>query len=449
MRRLIRENALSATMAGVATGVVAWLGLYSYGWTDYENEVQPAFNALVHGHVERFLQIAPSYGGSLIERAPFALLPGVWGGGALAVYRAVAVPCLLGAALLGVWTVAHMRSTARTTRLARAVALALFVANPLTVRALELGHPEELLGAALCVAAALAAIRGRAVFAGVALGLAIANKEWALAAVGPVLVGLPASASPRLGALADHRRLRELAAACARPAACLASAAATAAAVLAPLVLVPGGRFVSNAHSAASGGALFEPWQLGWFLGHPVHSHGASGASARHVAPAWVYQASHPSIVLASVVLTAILLLVRWRSPRGHTRATDALVLLALALLARCMLDTWDNLYYALPCVFALTAWEASERLRAPALALSVTVLLWASFEWTAGASGNTIAAIYLAFALPLAALLAVRLYAPAFAERITSRLARALPAWAIESRAYGLAGTRLPAPPA
>ena len=98
----------------------------------------------------------PAYGGSLIERAPFALLPGLWGGGALEVYRAVAAPCLLATALLGVWLLARMRS-AGGPRLARAVALAVCVANPITLRALELGHPEELLGACLCVAAVLLA----------------------------------------------------------------------------------------------------------------------------------------------------------------------------------------------------------------------------------------------------------------------------------------------------
>ena len=105
-----------------------------------------------------FLRLAPAYGGSLVERAPFALLPGLWGGGALAVYRMVALPCLLAAAVLGVWLCARMRAQGHST-LARAVALGVCVANPITLRALELGHPEELLGACLCVAAVLLARR--------------------------------------------------------------------------------------------------------------------------------------------------------------------------------------------------------------------------------------------------------------------------------------------------
>ena len=100
MRRIARENALCATAALAFCALIAYLGLESFQWSDYEHEVAPAFAALVHGHVGEFLRLAPAYGGSLVERAPFALVPGLWGGGALAVYRAVAVPCLLAVALL-------------------------------------------------------------------------------------------------------------------------------------------------------------------------------------------------------------------------------------------------------------------------------------------------------------------------------------------------------------
>ena len=447
MRRLVRENAFSATIAAVATATMAWLALYGYAFTDYQVEAQPAFNALVHGHLEQFLRLAPAYGGSLIERAPFALLPGLWGGGALAVYRAVAIPCLVAAALLGVWIVAYMRSTGRTTRLARAVALALCVANPITMRALELGHPEEVLGAVLCVVAVLAATRGHTIWAGVALGLAIANKEWALVAAGPVVAGLPGVRTPARVRDGARGALRVGLAACRRPAACLATAAGVAAALLAPLALVPAGRFVTGAHVAASGGSFFEPWQVWWFLGHPAITHAAAGVphSDRHIAPAWVYSVTHPSVVLASVLLTAALLWARRRAPAGHARVGDALLLLALAMLARCMLDTWDNLYYSLPLVFALTAWEATALRRVPALALTVTVLLWASFEWATSYThtGDVLAAIYLAWTVPLAAALALRLYAPSKAGRAMDRFTRLLPRWALDSRAWSLPGAR------
>ncbi len=67
-------------------------------------------------------------------------------------------------------SLARMRAEGRTL-LARALASALLSANPVTLLALELGHPEELLGAAACVAAVLLAAapsvsRRRALLAG-------------------------------------------------------------------------------------------------------------------------------------------------------------------------------------------------------------------------------------------------------------------------------------------
>ena len=68
----------------------------------------------------------------------------------------VALPCLLAAVILGVWLTARMRADGRST-LARAVALGVCVANPVTLLALEVGHPEETPRRVLCVAAVLVA----------------------------------------------------------------------------------------------------------------------------------------------------------------------------------------------------------------------------------------------------------------------------------------------------
>ena len=43
--------------------------------------------------------------------------------------------------------------------------------------------------------------------------------------------------------------------------------------------------------------------------------------------------------------------------------------LLALVLLLRCLLDTWDIGYYMLPCLIAMLAWDAlGKSLRRPPL---------------------------------------------------------------------------------
>ena len=166
----------------------------------------------------------------------------------------MSIPCLIAAALLAVWLVARMRALGHG-RLARAHgARACASSNPVTLYALQYGHAEELLGAVLCVAAVLAAQRGRAGWAGLLLGLAIANKEWALLAVGPVLLALPAA----------PRGARSL------------SPARSRACFYVPLLLPR----LSAGHGAGAGsapsrkpaaGAIFQPWQLWWFFG--AHGH--------------------------------------------------------------------------------------------------------------------------------------------------------------------------------
>jgi len=378
-------------MAAAGCAMLAWLGLYGFAWNDYDNEARAAFDALVHGHVEQFLRLAPAYGGSLVERAPFALIPGLWGGGELAVYRMVALPCLLASALLGVWLVARMRSEERPVA-HRALVLAVCVANPITLRALEVGHPEELLGACLCVAAVLLADKDRGLWAGAALGLAIANKEWALLAAGPVLLALPA-----------RRRLP-----------CAAIAVAVAGVVLAPLALVGSSDFVSATRATASPpSAIFQPWQIWWFFGeHGALVHGAFGAAKPdyRVAPGWIGAISHPLVVLVGLAVSFGVWL-RQRGARAGVR--EALLALALAMLVRCVLDTWDTEYYLLPFVTALLAWEVRAPVaRLPVLALSASALAWLSFQWLPEqVSPDLQAAFFLAWSLPLAAALAQRLF--------------------------------------
>jgi hypothetical protein len=398
MRRALRENLPCASTALIASAALAWLGLYGFAWNDYETEAQPAFAALVHGHIVGFLQRVPAYGGSLVMRAPFALVPSLWGGGALAVYRMVALPCLLAGALLGVVLAARMRGAGRPL-LWRATVVVLCAANPIALRAIELGHPEELLGAALCIGAVLLADRDRPVLAGLALGLAIANKEWALLAIGPVLIALPS------------RRLR-----------CLLSAGGSACAVLAPIALVHSGGFAAGASGVASPtSVIFQPMQVFWFLGH----HSASAArvlgAEKHdfrLAPLWIGRISHPLVIAVGVPLTWLAWPARHGAralrERADTQNTvaKALLLLSLLLLLRCILDTWDNVYYPLPFILALLAWE-SECGRPALLALLSVVLVWANARLSQYASADFQAAFFLVWSVPLTCTLGLRLFAP------------------------------------
>jgi Glycosyltransferase family 87 len=404
VRRALRDNAACTIIAAIACAALAWLGLYGYAWNDYDNEARLAVDALVSGHFAEFVRLAPAYGGSLLERAPFAFAPRLWGGGELATYRMLALPCLLAAGALGVWLCAQMRAEDRP-RLARGLALGLCVANPVILPALELGHPEELLGGCLVVAAVLLAGRSRqrsgALLAGTALGLAFANKQWALLAAGPVLLATPPGLRLRLAAVA----------------------VAVAGAVLAPLFLTSTSFVASTRAVASSQSPIFQPWQAWWFLGHHgalVHGLFGTPKPGYRVAVEWAGAVARPLIMLCGIAITAVL----WRRDR-RLSSTDALLVLALLLLVRCVLDTWDNVYYTLPFIVALLVWEVRARpARAPFLATLATVLVWASFKWLPGrVSPDAQAALFLSWSVPLVGWLAAQLRAGG--QRAAPRLGR------------------------
>jgi hypothetical protein len=395
--RRLRDHGPALVVAAAGVWMMSYLALYGFGWNDYASEVMPAYDALTTGHLSQFLALAPGYGGSLELRAPFAFLPGLWHGGEVAVYQAVSIPCLVAAALFAVWLVGRMRAFG-VGRLARATALGLCVVNPVTLYALQDGHPEELLGAVLCVAAVLAALRGRAGWTGVLLGLAIVNKQWALLAIGPVLVALPA-----------HRWRT------------MAVAGTIAVGFYLPLLLPA---YIT--HSAGSGtaavvqsssGTVFQPWQLWWFFG--THGHAVQDTFGivkvgYRAPPAWIGIISHPLIVALSVPATLLAL------RRGRR---DALLLLAFLLAMRFMFDTWDTVYYPLPFIFALLAWETLQRREPPVLSLVASVVVWLVYivapeHLTADAQ----AALFLLVALPTLIALGVALFGPGLRLRRGAR---------------------------
>jgi hypothetical protein len=269
-----------------------------------------------------------------------------------------------------------------------------------TLYALQDGHAEELLGAVLCVTAVLAAQRGRAGWSGILLGLAIANKQWALLAIGPVLVALPA-----------HRVRAAV------------IAGALAACFYFPLWLashIGGGSASPGALALAGSGAIFQPWQLWWFLG----SHAQTVRDGFGVAkfgyrspPAWIQSVDHPLIVALAVPATALAVL---------RRRTDAMLLLAFLLAIRFTFDTWDTVYYPLPFIFALLAWESLDRRRPPVLALAASVVVWLVFIVVPEhVSPDAQAAVFLVAAVPALLALAIATFAPGAWSRRVARWPR------------------------
>ena len=401
---------------GALTGVavLAWLALQGFAWSDYDAEASAAFRALSAGDIGGFLAQVPAYGGSLVLRAPFAGAAAALGGGELAIYRVVSIVCMFAGAVLGV-ALARKMGARGATREARALVLALCVVNPLTLRALQIGHPEELLCAAFAIGAVLAAIDRHTVVAAVLLGLAIATKSWAVLAIGPVLLALPA------------RRLLAL-----------AIAGAVTLVVLLPIVLAQApaagspGALIDGARVT---GQLFVPAHVFWFLGDASQTViGVTGVvkpAGWRAAPEWLSPLTHPLIAFLVVPLSLAWAWVhRAAADRGGERV---LLLLALLFLLRCALDPWNNVYYELPLVLTLVCWEARNRpQRPPIIALAVTALVWVTFEsaprWL---SPDMQSVFFLAWALPLMAWLAREAYAPyaaRSAERSTDAVSTAPP---------------------
>ena len=351
--RLRREAALlSAAVVAVSLAAV-WGFSWNAANNDFGTEAWTSLSALLHGHINVFLADAPAYGPSLLLRAPFALPASLLGAHIELIYRLAALPCLLALGLLGVWLAIDLRRAGG--RMAAALAgVALCAANPITYRALQLGHPEELLGAALCVAAVLLAQRGRINWAALALGLAVANKEWALLAVGPVLVAAPSG------------RFR-----------IVAISGAVAAALLLPIILaMPVSATGTSGRLAVPSGPIFYPWQIFWlFARHGDWNPHAGIYIPRgfRLPPSWLGNRAHPLIVASALPLT-------WAAFRRHTTRGDALLLLALLLLVRCWLDPWDVVYYPLPFITALAAWELSVVRRFPLAAVLATAAVVLDF---------------------------------------------------------------------
>ncbi len=398
MRSVIKENAPAASAAVACLGAIVWLGVFGWSWPDWQSEARPAVGALLAGHVSQFLQTAPVYGGSLILRAPFVMLTKLWGGGELSIYAASALPCLMAVGALGVWLTARMRTLGRS-RGARGVALVLCVANPLTLPALQIGHPEELLGAVLCIAAVLCAMHDRPTWAAVLLGIAIGNKQWAVLVVGPVLLAL------------DRARLRAL-----------VITGVTAGMLTAPFILgASSGVAAQTTATGLSSGAIFQPWQIWWFFG--AHGPVTQGLAAGYrTPPQWIETISHPLVIAVMVPLTALYAVVRRR--RTHRVPDAPLLLLTLLLALRCVLDPWDISYYAVPFLFALVTWESLSFDRVPVLALLATFAAWMIFKQTAAfnLSADMQALVFAIVSIPSVITLSVALYAPGALQRLVIR---------------------------
>src|SRR5262245_25011428 len=412
-----RVKGRSIGIAGFGGLVALAVGMsFHYGALgDYGADAAPAFEALSRGHVHEFLTSHALMGPfALLARAPFAVAASLGDASMLDRYRWGAVACLLASAILA-FVVARMMRRAGQPVHAGAFAAVLLVANPLVVKALAFGHPEEMLGAALCTGALLAAMTRRAVAAGILFALALTTKQWSFVIVGPMVLAVLVYGLPR-------RRF-------------VAATIVTGLLVAGPFVLSGPGRYLDV--QTRAGSIPVTSWQPAspysvWYAvsaTKEVRIRPVDGRSVVRVRPVprVVAGIAKKLIVICSLLLTVPLLL-----RRNRLSATDPLLYLALVLLLRCALDPFDNPYYHLPFLFAFLAWEGLTVRGVPVVALLVSFAFLLQTKLadvlTAIPNYTTHCVVYLAWSLPLMAFMAVHLYSPAIGERLRQRLARALP---------------------
>ncbi len=372
-----RAHAIVAALGTAASVVVLLAAARASGGfvrlNDFYYEAWPSYRALIHGHLLDFLRLAPAYVGSLVLRAPFALIASVWGG-QRAVFFATALPCLLATVAFCLWLGAQPRRRGGIGWASRLMPIVLCIISPAVVVGLFEGHPEDLLSAVLCVCAVLLAINGRPGWASLLLALAVFNKAWALVAVPVVIVALPP----------EHRRA-------------LLGVVAAGGVALVALVIVHAHGLSADAAGAGIG-SIWNPPQLLWVLG-------------RH---AWLVRQAHVLVVLVPIPCATLWWWIRRDRPPTAATANDALLLLALVLLLRAALDPWDNLFYHVPFLFALLAWEVRNG-RMPLITIFYTVALSivAPIGGVPHMSYNVRAGVYAALIIPTIGWITARLYVP------------------------------------
>jgi len=312
----------------------AWIASRANFTGDWDMDSYPAVHALASGHLGAYLEATPMMGPvSTAVQAPFVALAG---GTEIEAYRWASFPCLLAVGFLGLYlaSIARRRGASPLTQ---AVLALVPLLNPITFEAMRFGHPEELLTAALAVAAIASASEGHRTRAALLLGLAVASKQWAVIAVLPTLMALPGG------------RLRAGAA-----------AFAVAALFMLPgLAAAPDG-FMAVHEKAADTGRVVTPLSV-WYPAAPSVTETYRVDGRRLVAeveeaPPLVGSLSHPLIILLAVLLPLALAL---RRGGVGISGGEAMALFALLALLRCALDPVDNLYYHAPLLLALVGWDA------------------------------------------------------------------------------------------
>lgn len=368
------------------------------------DDAGPAIEALSKGDLEGFFANQPAMGSfSLVLRTPAAILGG---GDDLLVYRLGVFVCMLAAGLLAVFLAAAMIRRRLPWTVWALLAIACLV-NPLTYQTAFYGHPEEMLAAALAVAAVIAAGRRHWLIGGLMLGAALATKQWAALAVIPALIAAPAGTRVRLAL----------------------TCAALAAALTLPMLAGNPERF----HAAQARVSLTDAYtntitatNVWWPFasessGVGTGVDGQTETLVQYSLPGGAGRAMHLGVIAAALMLCLL-----YARRRGRGNPDDLLELVALLFLLRCMLDPVALSYHHAPFLVALIAYEALRR-RVPVLsAYTIAAVLLMNELVVPSGNPGLINAVYLAWSIPLAGALALSLFAPERYEALGRRISRA-----------------------
>jgi glycosyl transferase family 87 len=347
----------------------------------------PPIESLVHGHVSGFFSTQPIMGSvSLWLRAPFVGLATLARGDLTAQYRVGTLVVLLAAMFLLLPAVALMLRRGQHPLIVLTVLAAILV-GPTTFKAVFWGHPEELLGAALAVAAVLAAIHGRGVAAGVLLGLAVGTKQWGLFAVLPVLT------------VARGQRRQVVA----------ASVVVVSAFVL-PMLAADPARFVHQNLQTASAAIGVAPTNVWWAF----HRLGIDPSTHEQInrIPNWMAELSHPLAVAVVLGLSGLY----WRRSADR-HPYDVLQLLAALFLLRCLLDPLAISYHHAPFVLTVAIFEGLRRRGMPVVTLTATAVILILGQYLAPLNKpDLMNAVYLMWGVPTV----IYLIVSSFGRRVT-----------------------------
>ena len=362
----------------------------------------PPLTALAKGDLDMFFaEQAPMGSFSMLVRAPFVAAADAAGADALTLYRLGSFACLLALMLLALHLAFTMVRRGREWKLAAIVPLGL-LASPVSYAALEYGHPEELLGAALVVGAIIAAARDRSLAAGLLLGCAVATKQWALMAGLPVLLAAP------------RGRVR-----------IVGMAAAVVTVLTVPMMLGDWDRFwlaqesvgiATTFKNTVTASNVWFPFAEG--VTAPTRTEDGVKMLTQYSLDKSLAKLTHPLVALLALVATAAY----WRRRRGAA-AEDVLQLVALIFLLRCVLDPLTYSYHHAPFLTALVAYEALRR-RVPVMSgVAIGALLLITHVIAPLGSAGLVNVSYLAWSLPMVAALVLGVFFPARLDALATRL--------------------------